>query len=424
MEVSGTLTALSAVDYRVEIRISRALVETRLRAEIQARRHKLPLPAIRRKLLPVVGNELVLSAFEEEVRHGAGLDVLGEPRIIAATYTLDGKDDLVATVQFAVKPIFDLARGSLGPITRFVRSINNEDIDAELERRRVELSDLTELGPAEPATADDLVHIDLQPISPQGEPLGPRQEGAEVFLKDPRLPRQLTQALIGHTTGERLTAEVPVGGATERYDIEVKRVFRRILPALDEAFVERQTGGAHRDLDRFRETVKSELEDSWQRQAQKALQEKMKDRFIELHEFAVPETLVESALDNLVERELRAWTNKREFDEDAVRARNRAKAERTARWQVVRARLIAEENLEAREEDFEAEYQAFAGDNATVESVRADFACQPALRRRIAEKIVDRRVFIALSRRFEVVEKSREDIMRERGERLTRKDRA
>jgi FKBP-type peptidyl-prolyl cis-trans isomerase (trigger factor) len=159
--------------------------------------------------------------------------------------------------------------------------------------------------------------------------------------------------------------------------------------------------------------VRSELEASFQERAQRALQEKMKERFVDCHSFVVPETLIESALDRFVEKALRSWDGKRDFDEEAVREKNREAAERAARWQVLRARLILEEQLEAREEDFEVEYEKFAQDNATVESVKQDFARQPGLRRKVAERIVERQVLHALARRFEVVEKSREDVLRE-----------
>src|SRR5690606_37472451 len=95
----------------------------------------------------------------------------------------------------------------------------------------------------------------------------------------------------------------------------------------------------------------------------------------------------------------------------------REQAEAQVRWLLVKQKLIEAEGIEVTNEDFEAEFEKIAGEDAPLEAVQAYFMQQPQLLEQMGDHLLNRRVFDALGRRFAVVEKSREDLERERAER-------
>jgi trigger factor len=421
------VTTVSAVDYRLEVTIPRVHVDARILAELEVRRAamrakgyrpgKVPLEQARqafgRRIAETVTYEVIFEAFRSALAERTDLAVLGEPRLVERHYSLEGGGDLRAVVQFAVWPDIEVA-DHLGPITRFTRHFSEQDIDAEIEQRRAQNATLEPLSAGECARAGDVARVDIEPVDPSGAPVGPLQRDGEIALADPRVPSELASGIIGRRIGDQVTVELTSGpgGLSDRYRLVIRDIRRALLPGLDEGFVRTQTGGAHGDLSRFREEVRRDLEQSWQRRSAEQLRRKMIARFVEFHRFEVPETLVETRLDELAHAEGKRRSTKAEFDEHSFRTGQRSRAEAEVRWRLLRQRLIATDELEATEADFEEEYQNFLGGSATVDTLRADFAAQPRLRQRVAAQIVDRRVDQALARRFEIVDKSRDDVLR------------
>lgn len=437
------VTAQSSVDYTLEIRVPADEIGPRVAAALKQQRGKMNLKGFRPGRVPLsyvkkmvgpevaaqVAEEVIGEAFQEAVQENDAYDVLGQPRLAELDYDLKEGGDLRAVVRFGVRPQFDLAQMEGVPVTKYVRTFTEEDVEAELEGRRARAAELEEAPEGAAAGEKDVVTVDIQPVSAEGEPAGPVQRDARLLLADPGIRPELVEALVGTHVGDEVRVELPHQHGpdeghdhedhVDRYRMTVRALHHRVLPPLDAEFIKAQTGGEHDDLDQLKADVRQQLEQSWERRATEALEAKMVEQFVEAHAFDVPQTLVDATLDAMLDevRERYEGHLPTGFDAEAWRAQRREQAEAQVRWLLVKQKLIEEEGIEVTNEDFEAEFADIAGEGAPVEAVKAYFVQQPRMLEMMGDRLLNRRVFAALGQRFTVVEKSRADLERDRAER-------
>lgn len=436
------VTALNDVDYTLDLRVPQAELEPRITAALKKQRAgmslkgfrpgKVPLSYVKKMVGPQVAiqvaEEVIGEAFQSAVSENEEYAVLGQPRLAELNFDPESDDDLHAVIHFGTAPQFELADLDGVPVTKFVRTFTDEDVDEELEARRARAA---ELEPAEDGATvgdTDVAIIDIQPIDAEGETTGPKQHGAQIMMADPGLRAELKEALLGKTVGDSFALELPHDHADDegqdhddhidRYTVEVTAINRRILPEMDAEFVKSQTNGKHESIDELKGAIREELEQSWERRAQQALEGKMVEQFVEAHDFTVPETLIEASLDSIMDdlRERQGGSFQDGFDAAAHRASQREQAERQIRWMLVKQKLIEANEIEVTQDDFEAEFETMTSDEVSVDMIRSYFMQQPQILEQMGDTLLNRRVFDALGQQFTVVEKTREDLEAERAE--------
>ena len=431
--------ALTDVDYVLDVTVPAedlqpqiAAALKRQRAQIQLkgfRPGKVPMGVVRKLVGPQVSIEVaeqaIAEAYREAVAENDAYEPLGQPRLTELDFDLDTPDaPLKATVAFGVRPTFELADLSGTTVTRVTRAFTDEDVEADLQRRR-DLAATEEDTDEGTAIADaHVAMVDIQPVDAEGAATGVKQNAARIVMANPDLRPEMREALAGLAVGDETTVELaplqdgePVEGAEpDRYRLTVVDVLRRVVPELDAAFVKSQTGESE-ELDDLKTQVREEMERSWSGRAQQALNQKMVEQFVLGHREAVPvpTSLVESALDAMLaeERDEREGQLPPTFDVEAWRDQNRQQAEDQVRWFLVKDRLIQDEGLGVTDEDFEAEFASLAGGGADADLVRQYFRAQPQMMEQMEEQLLNQRVFKALEGRFSVVERSADEIRAE-----------
>lgn len=431
--------SINDVDYVLDItvpaedlqpQIIDALKKQRAQMDLKGfRRGKVPMGVVRKMVGPQVAVEVAEQTIGEAYRQAVvapeELDVIGQPRLVEIDFEADKPDaDLKATVQFGVRPQFELADLDGVPVTRIVRTFTDEDVDADLQRRR-DLAATEEDAPEGTVLGEDHVAVvDIQPVNTEGEPTAPKQHGARLVLANPDLRPELKEALLGKTVGDETAVELPhLHGDDEghdhedhvdRYRVTVTEVKTRVIPEVDADFIREQTNGETDSLDALKGQIRDDLDRSWKGRARQALEQKMVEEFVLAHRdvVKVPETLTEAALDTMLEetRERQGGNLPPTFDTDAWRDQNRQQAEDQVRWLLVKDRLVEEEGLEVTNEDFEAEFEKLAGEGADADLIKQYFTQQPRLLEQMGDQLLNQRVFGALEGRFTVLEKRREDI--------------
>ena len=444
-ERTTTIRPVTDVDYALDVFLPAAALEPLVDEALKAQRGqmnlkgfrpgKVPLGVVRKMVGPQVAVEIaeraIADAFRDAVAEPAELDVVGQPRLSSLDFdpTTPGAD-LRAVVSFGVRPEIALADLDGVPVTRLVKAFTDEDVEADVQRRR-DLAATEEDAPE--GTALDKEHtavVDITPVDAGGERTGGTQNGARLVLSNPELRPEMLAALTGKTAGETVRVELPHlhehdeesdhADHTDRYDVTVTDVKVRVVPELDDVFVREQTQGKAETVDELRAEVREELERSWAQRSKQALEAKMVDQFVSAHaHIAVPEVLIEGALDGMLEDV--AQRNNRAlpptFDVEAFREQNRARAEQQIRWLLVKDALVRHEGIEIQDADLDAEFERLAGDGGDAEMIRQYLKSQPQMLDQMADHLLNQRVFEALERRFLVVDKTREDLEREKEER-------
>ncbi len=430
--MDATITERTPVDFDLDIRVSHEELEPRITKALKAQRKQMNLKGFRPGHVPLsiarkmhgeeiaarIVEEVIGEAYRDEVAEDPDRDVLGQPLLAELDYALD--QDLHAVVHFGVRPAVEIADLSGVQINRLVRPITDEDVEDELRRRLRRHAVLTPTDAA--ATEDDVLVVDMQRLDRETDTaiIGERQEGQEVSLDDERLRAEMREGLLGKKAGDSFKLDLALQGEdgettgdTDRFLVTVQEVKTRDLPALDEAFVKEQTADQVETVEGFRDTVRSEMEQAWTRMSGEMMREEMIRAALEAHDFAVPETLVEGALNNMVED--LAKQNEGElppgFDYAGFRQASRPQAEAQVRWMLIQDKLTEEEEIKLEEADFEAEFERMAaGGPFDTAALKQFIGQQPQLLEGIQQRVLSNKLFEALEKRFEVVEKTQEEL--------------
>ena len=326
-ERTTTIRAITEVDYALDVFVPAAALEPLVSEALKKQRAqmslkgfrpgKVPLSLVRKMVGPQlavdVAEQVIGDAYREAVAEPAELDVVGQPRLAELAFDAeDAAADLTAVVSFGVRPTVVLADTAGVAVTRLVRQFTEDDIDADIQRRR-DLAATEEDAPEGTALgAEHTAVVDITPVDAEGERTGVTQEGARLVLGNPDLRPEMLAALTGKTAGETVRVELPHlhevdeetdhDEHTDRYDVAVADVKLRVVPELNDEFAREQTGGKAETVDALRTEVRGELQRSWDQRSKQALEAKLADQFVDAHAHVpVPVSLTDAALDAMLE---------------------------------------------------------------------------------------------------------------------------
>ena len=433
------IRALSDVDYALDVTVPADDLQPQIEAALRRQRAQMnlkgfrpgrvPMGVVRKMVGPQVSIEVAEQAIGEAYRTAVAendeVEPLGQPRLTELAFDLDKPEDpLTAVVEFGVRPQFDLADLSGVPVTRVVRTFTDDDVDADLQRRQDLAATEEDTEEGTQIAAEHVAMVDIQPVDQAGEATGVKQNAARIVMANPDLRPEMVEALTGLTVGDETTVELvpyengePTEGEPDRYRLTVVDVLQRVVPEVDADFVKTQTNGESESLDDLRATIREDLEGRWAARAQQALEQKMVEQFVLGHRdvVAVPKALTEASLDTLFEdtRKQHGGDLPPTFDVEAWRDANRQQAEDQVRWLLIKDKLVEDEGLEVTNEDFEAEFEKLSGDGADAELVKQYFSSQPQMLEQMGDQLLNKRVFGALEGRFQIVERTADEIRAE-----------
>ena len=143
---------------------------------------------------------------------------------------------------------------------------------------------------------------------------------------------------------------------TVNTQIIVKKIEKVTLPTLDDAFVAKVTKNKFTTVETLRSNIKEEIIAYWKEKSERQVINSLTAEIIRRHEFQVPESLIRSVLDGLLEEVKNEYPDKRlpsEFNNEKFKEENRAYAIYQAKWALLREELIKAENVTVSDEDLE-----------------------------------------------------------------------
>ena len=297
------IRALNDVDYVLDVTIPAEELQPQIQAALKRQRAqmnlkgfrpgKVPMNVVRKMVGPQVAIEVaeqaIGKAYNEAVAENEDIDPLGQPRLTDLDFDVaDPESELKATVQFGVRPEIALQDLSGVPVTRVVRAFTDEDVDADLQRRRDLAAEEEDAPEGSVVGAEHVAMVDIQPVDQDDNATGVKQNAARIVMANPDLRPEMVEALTGLAIGEQATVELGEmengelveGGDVDRYQLTVVDVLERVVPEVDEDFVRSQTGGKSESVDDLKAQIRQDLEQSWSQRANQALEQKMVEQFV------------------------------------------------------------------------------------------------------------------------------------------------
>lgn len=318
------------------------------------RKGKVPLRIIKNMFGESIEHDTLQQLAEDEFKRiveEQSLNPLGQPALSGMDHTHGG--DATLKIRYEVKPEFTLADYHGLKVERAVHALNDDEVNAEIERQRY-LESNSE--PATTITSDDFIAtVDVQKLDPATRtPLvGAIQRGMKVYLKRGTLQKEIREGLYNKQVGDSFVIETTEDGKDpQTIQITVNAIEHVELPALNEEFVRRVSDGKATTIEAYRDLIRTEMERQWKDRDQRQWRDRLAEAYVALHEFPVPETLVAELLKSFLEEYTRQGVP-RNFDANAFYEQMRPSAVWQAKWALVREALMKEHGITVEDADVE-----------------------------------------------------------------------
>lgn len=321
---------------------------------------KVPLQMVKKRfgkeieysVIEKLSNDFFRDALEERAIKPVGQPVLhdldynpGDALTIKVSY--ETEPDVVAKDYFGVQ------------LERLSHEVTDEEVDDELLRARKSRRTLEAAD-----RADDenyLVTIDIQMLDGDGNPVpGQRNENMKVELDDEYMNRDLVAELLNMSVGEEKDVELTHAHGdhdhTEGARIRIKSVERITMPDMTDEFAKEYSSGEAESVKELRGIIRERLADLWANRYKQQLDNDLVGEIVKRNAFDVPESIVDSILDDFVKNVQDQQPGKKfpaDFDVEEYRKSRRQEALFTAQWMYLRDSIIEQEGIKLEDADVE-----------------------------------------------------------------------
>jgi trigger factor len=355
---------------------------------------KAPVSLIRRRFAEDIKGEVVQSLVPERVEKevtAQKLTPVSQPKVDKIDYAESGA--LKFRAVFEVLPEFALTDYKGLDVEVEEMKVTDENVEKALEEMRERGA---AFAPVEGRAAEKGDFVEMKLIgTPEGggEPLqGERvlcHLGAEETLE------AFNENLSGVRAGERKDFDVAypadypdakLAGKTYRYAVDVLGIKTKKLPELNDEFAKDVSN--LKSLEELRVDIRKRMEAAREQRQKELVRERILAALVKLHDFPVPESLVEQQMDVRLERVVRSLAaqgvDPRAVNVDWVtlRRRQQERAADDVKAELIVDRIATAENIEVSEEETDAEIEHLAthsGESAAA--IRARLTKQGSLDR-------------------------------------------
>ncbi len=380
---------------------------------------KVPPQIVRRRFWDDIRGEvlhkLVAGALESAVRENK-FTVVGEPEIRDLEF--EPEKPLRFRASFEVLPEFELKDYKGLEVEPARIELTDEDLNRELQELR-EQAATYETVEGRGAEDGDTVMTKLtgvvtdakeerEPASAEasaGRPIVLEQAVINIGEENtlPAFSEGVRGAVVGDQRQLSVTypedyREASLAGRTVAFTAEIRQVKRKKLPELNDEFA--QQAGEFASLEDLRAKLRERLEAARGQREKELTRQRLLEALVTLHDFPIPEALIERHLDTRLERRVRGLMaqgldpRRMEVDWQKLRESGRDAAAQEARLFLLLDRIASAENLTASDDELSAEIERMADSSRqTPDALRARLTKEgrlDSLRSAIrSEKVVD-----------------------------------
>jgi len=330
---------------------------------------KAPVSLIRRRFAEDIKGEVVQSLIPERVEKAVTeqkLTPVSQPQVEKLDF-VEGQPIKFRAV-FEVLPEFELGNYKDLELEMPAMDITDDDVTKTLEEMRERAA---AFAPVEGRSAEngDFVQLKLTG-TPEGggDPIQADSVLCHIGAEETMEP--FNENLRGANTGDHKNFDVAypadypdakLAGKTYHYAVEVLGIKNKKLPELNDEFAKDVSDAA--TLDELKTKVRENLEHQRDHKHKELLREKVIAALIKLHDFPVPESLVQHQMDVRLERVVRSLAaqgvDPRAVNVDWVtlRSRQQERASDDVKAELIVDRIASAENIDVTDEEVNHELE-------------------------------------------------------------------
>jgi len=366
---------------------------------------KAPISLIKRRFAEDIKSEVLQNLVPETVEKAVAeqkLSPVSQPQVDKLEFN-EGQP-VKFRASFDVLPEFTLANYKNLEIEMPEMNLTEEDVAkalAEMQQRAAAFTPVE--GRA--VQNDDFVQVKLNG-TPEGggEPLQAESVLCHVGAEETMEP--FNENLRGANVGDHKDFDVnypadypdaKLAGKLFHYSVDVLGIKTKKLPELNDEFAKDVSDAT--SLEELKTKIRESLEHERDHRHKDLQREKVIGELVKLHDFPVPETLVEHQMDVRLERVVRSLAQQgvdpRAVNVDwvSLRRRQEERAKDDVKAELVIDRIATEEKIEVTEEELDHEIEHMAGHSGeSTEAFRARLTKQGALDRMRAKLRSDKTI--------------------------------
>jgi trigger factor len=330
---------------------------------------KAPVSLIRRRFADDIKGEVVQSLVPERVEKAVTeqkLTPVSQPQVEKLDF-IEGQP-LKFRAVFEVLPEFELANYKDLELEMPVLDVTDDDVTKEVETVRERAA---AFAPVEgrPAENGDYVQLKLTG-TPEGggEPIQADSVLCHIGAEETMEP--FNENLRGANTGDHKNFDVvypadypdaKLTGKTYHYAVEVLGIKNKKLPELNDEFAKDVSDVT--TLDELKKKIREGLEHQRDHKHKELLREKVLAAVVQLHDFPVPDSLVQHQMDVRLERVVRSLAaqgvDPRAVNVDWVtlRSRQQERASDDVKAELIVDRIATAENIDVTDEEVNHELE-------------------------------------------------------------------
>ena len=336
---------------------------------------KVPESVIRRKFAEGIRQDVLEEILPAQFRatiEKQGVQPVSQPQV-TSLHLADG-EPMRFQATFEVLPTIDIDGYNDTKFQRPDVTLTDAEFEAELNRIRESHAIMEPVEEDRPLVDGDFAQIRFSGLIQAGEEGEAKPidgDDATVEVGGANTVEAFTSALRGARVGQQMQFEAtyPEGfsenrlsGKTVAYDVEVKGIRKKILPAMDDAFAKQL--GEYETFDVLKEKLREHMANDKRRRLESEAKDRMVSAFAERFQFPVPESLLQQQIDARLDRGLRALAAQgmsteqmRRLDFTRLRAAQRDSALNEVKVSLILDRIAETENVEVTDEEFETQLQ-------------------------------------------------------------------
>ena len=366
---------------------------------------KAPLSLIQQRFRDEIREEVLRALVPEHFRRrvqAENLEPVAAPQIDEVSLEPDAEQPLRFKAVFEVIPAFDLGDYTGLEVEVVEPAVSDEDVEASLKQLQEQQAVFTAVEDR-PLEDGDFAVISLigkpqdektpaeknpdgeEPSRGQPAGGGPGKLPGKSEVKPVKLDEALceiggtdtmpafSEHLRGVGPGEERAFPVSypedfndqrLAGRTLLYTVRVNAIKQKQVPELNDEFA--REVGSFTTLEEVRASIGQNLLERARQRAEQQAKEKLLDRLVELHEFPVPESLVDKQVQSRLERSVRQLVaqgmdpSRLNLDWERLRSSHLEGGRRDVRAGVLLERIAEREQIQVSEEEIRRETENLA----------------------------------------------------------------
>lgn len=329
-----------------------------------------------------VSSKLIQESLVDAIRD-ADLKILGTPRIDPPDLQDQSPYRFEATIEINPE-LEDIDFDGL-ELKKTLYTVSDEEIQAQFEMLQKSLAYHKDIEEDRACRQDDIVLIDYEGFI-DGKPYEETQKTDNFSMKigDGQILKEFDDQLVGMKPEEEKNYSVvfpedyfnpKLAGREITFQVKLKGIREQVIPPIDDELAKRL--GKFESLEDLKKAIVDNLQEGYNKRTEQELNEQIFESLISRRDFEVPDVLVESELEAIIEEAERSFAyHNKSLDEagltaEGLKEKYRDTAEKQVKRYLVLNKLIEQENITVTGEDLEKGYADMAtAFNQPVEEIK------------------------------------------------------